>query len=119
MDHSELISEVEMPEADKSARPGMDARSRDKGEPSMPAKQHQDPKKRYFLFGGFPNHHRVGDEGCRSGQCGAGFPKKCKCGGLIHCNANFAGFNSAEWSPVWACDRCDSKFEPADGWLNL
>ena len=66
-----------------------------------------------FTFAGFVTEHTVGDQRCTAGMCGNTngyfahqYPETCSCGGLIHCNASFVGFNDAYWGPELKCDRC-------------
>ena len=54
--------------------------------------------------------HEIGDEDCSSGWCGgaSSYPRKCKCGGLIH-----AEFGDEDWDGYWLykrCDRCGEEY---------
>ena len=51
-----------------------------------------------------PYEHDVGNENCKSGWCGGwDFPKRCKCGGLIH-----ADFCDEDYDNVYLNYKCDS-----------
>jgi hypothetical protein len=58
--------------------------------------------------------HRIGNAKCQEGWCdgGAGWPKACKCGGLIH--ADFGDENSdCDYWLHQKCDRCGDEHETA------
>ena len=58
--------------------------------------------------------HKVGDEKCQEGWCDGGdrWPKRCKCGGLVH--ADFGDENSdGDYWLYRKCDRCDDAYECA------
>lgn len=57
--------------------------------------------------------HKIGDINCREGWCGPGdgFPKPCKCGGLIHADFGDEDMDCNYWL-YERCDRCDSRGEP-------
>ncbi|OGC85225.1 hypothetical protein A3F55_01395 [Candidatus Adlerbacteria bacterium RIFCSPHIGHO2_12_FULL_53_18] len=67
-----------------------------------------------FSIPRYPEHkHRVGDGDCDVGWCGQSsgyfahqYPKRCMCGGLIHCDADMSGFNDTYWGPDEQCDGC-------------
>ncbi len=44
--------------------------------------------------------HEVGNKECS--KCWSGFPKKCKCGGLIH-----AEFGDESYDGYWLYKKCD------------
>ena len=52
--------------------------------------------------------HTVGDRRCC--ECWAGFPKKCQCQGLIHCQ-----FIKENWEGdktlVFSCDACGDQYK--------
>ena len=57
--------------------------------------------------------HSVGEESCKTGWCGGwGYPKPCKCGGLIH--AEFDDESDDNVYLLYKCDRCDSTAGPED-----
>ena len=59
-----------------------------------------------FLVGGM--EHNDGDKRCL--ECWAGFPKKCQCQGLIHCQ-----FVKENWEGdktlVYSCDACGQDYK--------
>ena len=57
--------------------------------------------------------HKIGDINCREGWChsGEGFPKPCKCGGLIHADFGDEDMDCNYWL-YKRCDRCGSRGEP-------
>jgi hypothetical protein len=58
--------------------------------------------------------HTVGDATCETEWCNGGnggYPKRCKCGGLIH-----AAFGDEHYEGYWLyekCDQCGSDHEEA------
>jgi len=58
--------------------------------------------------------HRVGNPDCNVEWCGIdGYPKRCKCGGLIH--ADFGDENEdCEYWLYEKCDRCGGNFEEVE-----
>lgn len=66
----------------------------------------------------FSDHHKVGDitcEQCEDLNYEIGFPIKCSCGGLIHCDSwgysdDYEGFEYY----ILQCDRC-GKYSPEYG----
>ena len=56
--------------------------------------------------------HLAGDENCHQDWCGQqGYPRHCKCGGLIH--AAYGDFNPGGPS-LRECDRCGKSCEEQD-----
>lgn len=58
--------------------------------------------------------HGIGDASCEEGWCGGleGFPRPCKCGGLIHADFGDEDEEGNFWL-VYKCDRCGDDLEPA------
>ena len=56
--------------------------------------------------------HEIGNSNCSVGWCtsGDGFPKRCKCGGLIH--ADFGDEDSdCDYWLYKKCDKCGEDYE--------
>jgi len=49
--------------------------------------------------------HKIGDEDCKEGWCGNNYPKRCKCGGLIHADFGDEDTDSNYWLYT-KCDKC-------------
>lgn len=47
--------------------------------------------------------HQIGQSSCD--ECLSGYPRKCRCGGMIH--AEFGGQNSPS---KYLCDKCGDRF---------
>ena len=60
-------------------------------------------------------HHIIGNESCIEGWCDEGFhyPKRCKCGGLIHADFGDEDYDMNYWL-YEKCDRCGMDFEEED-----
>jgi hypothetical protein len=55
--------------------------------------------------------HKIGDVNCKIGWCdkqSTGYPKECKCGGLIHATFLDESYDGYELSK--ACDKCGNKW---------
>ncbi len=58
--------------------------------------------------------HYVGDPDCSS--CfGIHYPKKCKCGGLIHSDFGDELGEDCEYFLIYKCDKCGDNYEFAEG----
>jgi len=58
--------------------------------------------------------HKIGDKNCTEGWCGGtkGYPKLCKCGGLIH-----AEFSDEDYDNVYLekwCDKCGYDYQEVE-----
>lgn len=56
--------------------------------------------------------HKIGDIHCQAGWCNdrTGYPRDCKCGGLIH--ADFGDENNdCEYWLYKKCDKCGENYE--------
>ena len=57
--------------------------------------------------------HEVGNDECTEGWCGChGWPKNCKCGGLIHADFGDEGYDCDYWLYM-KCDLCGEDYEEA------
>lgn len=55
--------------------------------------------------------HEVGNENCKQGWCGGyNFPRKCKCGGLVHADFGDDDYDCEYWR-YRKCDKCGDEFE--------
>lgn len=70
------------------------------------------PKPHTFKIGDHEGLHRTGDTQCNAGSCGTSwlgwYPKRCICGGLIHCEDGHLHFSDSYYGapPSEYCDNC-------------
>lgn len=49
--------------------------------------------------------HEIGDTDCK--ECWSGYPKPCRCGGLIHATFGDENYDMDYWL-YYKCDKCGS-----------
>lgn len=54
--------------------------------------------------------HIIGNASCTEGWCGTGWPKKCRCGGLIHADFGDEDMDCDYWLHE-KCDQCGEDFD--------
>ena len=55
--------------------------------------------------------HEIGNEECSEGWCACdGWPKKCKCGGIIHADFGDEDYDYNYWLHI-KCDICGENYE--------
>jgi hypothetical protein len=55
--------------------------------------------------------HEVGNKDCDAGWCGSsGYPRPCKCGGLIHADFGDEDSDCNYWLYL-KCDKCGEDYE--------
>ncbi len=57
------------------------------------------------------SEHEIGDKEC--GVCWSGYPKPCKCGGLIHAEFGDENYDGDYWL-YYKCDLCGDDYEELD-----